>query len=125
VTVATLDPIIHPPKRLAATAILMASESAEFAFLRERLAVSDSDLSKQMKVLQDAGYVTVKKHGRGRGASTWYRMTREGRHAFEAHVAFLQSLVSGAAVSAAGQDATARRTEASEPTSTAPSGAGA
>jgi DNA-binding MarR family transcriptional regulator len=94
VTTAGLDPIIHPPKRLAAMAILAASESAEFAFLRERLAVSDSDLSKQMKVLQDAGYVKASKHGRGRGSSTWYRLTREGRHAFDAHVAFLQSLLS-------------------------------
>jgi DNA-binding MarR family transcriptional regulator len=97
VSTARLDPVIHPPKRLAATAILAASESVEFAFLRERLGVSDSDLSKQMKALQDAGYVKVIKHGRGRGSSTWYRMTREGRHAFEAHVAFLQSLVAGAA----------------------------
>jgi DNA-binding MarR family transcriptional regulator len=96
VNTAGLDPIIHPPKRLAAMAVLTASESAEFAFLRERLGISDSDLSKQMKVLQDAGYVRVMKHGRGRGSSTWYRLTREGRHAFEAHVAYLQSLVSGA-----------------------------
>jgi DNA-binding MarR family transcriptional regulator len=96
VNTAGLDPIIHPPKRLAAMAVLTASESAEFAFLRERLGLSDSDLSKQMKVLQDAGYVRVMKHGRGRGSSTWYRLTREGRHAFEAHVAYLQSLVSGA-----------------------------
>jgi DNA-binding transcriptional ArsR family regulator len=96
---AALDALIHPPKRLAAMAILAASEWADFAFLRERLDASDSDLSKQMKVLHDAGYVKVNKRGRGRGASTWYRLTREGRHAFEAHVAFLQSLVVSAPVS--------------------------
>ncbi len=91
--VARLDPVVHAPKRLAAMAILAASEWAEFAFLRERIEVSDSDLSKQMKVLQDAGYVKVAKRGRGRGASTWYRLTREGRQAFDAHVAFLHSLI--------------------------------
>lgn len=99
---AALDPLIHPPKRLAAMATLAASESAEFAFLRERLGVSDSDLSKQMKILQDAGYVKANKHGRGRGSSTWYRLTREGRQAFDAHVAFLQALVSGASAPAGG-----------------------
>lgn len=82
-----------------------ASESAELAYLRERLGVSDSDLSKQMKILQEAGYVKVTKHGRGRGASTWFRLTREGRDAFEARVAFLQALVSGAPASAGGRDA--------------------
>jgi DNA-binding transcriptional ArsR family regulator len=97
-SVAAFDALIHPHKRLAAMAILAASDSADFAFLRERLDVSDSDLSKQMKALQQAGYVKVNKRGRGRGASTWYRLTREGRHAFEAHVAFLQSLVTSAPV---------------------------
>jgi DNA-binding transcriptional ArsR family regulator len=93
VTQPQLDPTIHAPKRLAATAILAASEWAEFAYLRERLEVSDSVLSKHMKLLQEAGYVKVSKRGRGRGASTWYRLTREGRSAFEAHVAYLQSLI--------------------------------
>jgi DNA-binding transcriptional ArsR family regulator len=99
VSLAQLDPIIHAPKRLSAVAILAASEWAEFAFLREQLGLSDSDLSKQMRVLQDAGYVNVSKRGRGRGGSTWYRLTREGRHAFETHVAFLRSLVAGAPIS--------------------------
>ncbi|MDQ3630408.1 MAG: transcriptional regulator [Actinomycetota bacterium] len=91
-----LDPVIHAPKRLAIMAILAASEWAEFAFLRERLELSDSDLSKQMKVLLDAGYVKITKRGRGRGASTWYRGTREGRGAFKLHVASLESLIAGA-----------------------------
>ncbi len=98
-TVAEYDAVIHAPKRLAATAILAASDWAEFAFLRERLDVSDSDLSKQMKLLQDAGYVKVNKRGRGRGSSTWYRLTRNGRQAFEAHVAYLQSLIADVPIS--------------------------
>lgn len=48
---AALDARIHPPKRLAAMAILAASDWADFPFLRERLDLSDSDLSKQMKAL--------------------------------------------------------------------------
>jgi DNA-binding transcriptional ArsR family regulator len=107
VSTARLDPLVHPPKRLAAMAILAASEWAEFAFLRERLEVSDSVLSKHMKLLQDAGYVKVTKRGRGRGASTWYRLTREGRQAFVAHVAYLQSLVAGAPPATGGPDAAA------------------
>lgn len=92
-TFAALDPVIHGPKRLAAMAILAASEWADFAFLRDRLDVTDSDLSKQMKALSDAGYVKPLKRGTGRGGSTWYRITPTGRRAFESHVDALRALV--------------------------------
>jgi len=93
VSLAELDPVIHAPKRLATMAILAASEWAEFSFLRDQLEISDSDLSKQMRTLQEAGYATVVKRGTGRGGSTWYQMTGEGRRAFTAHVAALRSLL--------------------------------
>lgn len=65
----SLDPVIHAPKRLAAMAMLDAAESADFTFLREHLGLSDSDLSKQMSALAQAGYVTAAKSGRGRGST--------------------------------------------------------
>ncbi|WP_206422731.1 winged helix-turn-helix domain-containing protein [Nocardioides pantholopis] len=80
-----LDPVIHAPKRLAAMAVLSAATSATFPFLREHLGVSDSDLSKQMATLEKAGYVAVSKTGRGRGATTSYRITRAGRTAYSRH----------------------------------------
>lgn len=88
-----LDPLIHPPKRLAIMGILAASATVEFAFLRDRLAVSDSDLSKQMSALEQVGYLKVRKLGLGRGGSTWYGITPAGRLAFEGHVAALRALV--------------------------------
>ena len=42
-----LDPILNAPKRLAIMAVLAHSTSSDFAFLRQHLGVSDSDLSKQ------------------------------------------------------------------------------
>lgn len=60
-------------------AILANAPSASFRFLRDRLEISESDLSKQMSTLETAGYVTMAKDGHGRGASTTYAMTREGR----------------------------------------------
>ena len=90
-----LDPVIHAPKRLAAMAVLTGADSADFGFLREHLGVSDSDLSKQMSALEAAGYVTIRKHGRGRGGSTTYRATRAGRAAYARHRAALRSLLEG------------------------------
>jgi hypothetical protein len=50
-----LDAIIHTPKRLAIMALLDASVDADFAFLREHFDFSESDLSKQLKLLAEAG----------------------------------------------------------------------
>ncbi len=88
-----LDPVIHAPKRLAAMALLASAVDADFAFVRDRLQVSDSDLSKQMTELAKAGYVEVHKHGRGPGSSTTYRITRTGRRAYLAHRKALQALL--------------------------------
>ena len=88
-----LDPVIHAPKRLAAMAVLAGVESTDFGFLRDHLRVSDSDLSKQMTALEQAGYVKVTKTGRGRGGRTTYRATRAGRTAYAHHRAALRALL--------------------------------
>lgn len=80
-----LDPVIHAPKRLAAMAVLANANTVAFPFLRTHLGVSDSDLSKQMTTLEKAGYVAIVKAGRGRGATTTYRITRTGRVAYQRH----------------------------------------
>lgn len=87
-----LDPVIHAPKRLAAMAILVNSQTTDFGFLRDHLGVSDSDLSKQMAALEKAGYVTATKTSRGRGGSTWYRATPEGTRAFRRHMEALDAI---------------------------------
>jgi len=77
-------------------AMLNATEWVEFSFLRESLDVSDSDLSKQMTQLVDAGYAKARKSGFGRGTTTWFGITAAGRKAFDRHVAALRTLVENA-----------------------------
>lgn len=89
----SLDPVIHPPKRLAAMALLAHAQSADFRFLRDHLALSDSDLSKQMAELGRAGYVDISKQGRGPGATTTYRITRAGRRAYAGYRTALSALL--------------------------------
>jgi DNA-binding transcriptional ArsR family regulator len=89
-----LDPVLNAPKRLAIMAVLAHSTSSDFAFLRQHLGVSDSDLSKQAAALEAAGYITITKSGRGRGAVTAYKATRAGRGAYRRHRAALRNLLS-------------------------------
>jgi DNA-binding transcriptional ArsR family regulator len=99
-TAARFDELIHAPTRLAITSLLAAAEWVEFKFIRDATEMSDSALSKQLTILEDAGYVHIKKGFVGKRPRTWAKLTRTGRAAFEAHVAALQALVaqSGARV---------------------------
>ena len=92
-TLGDLDSVLSAPKRLGIMAMLDAAKSVEFSFLREQLGLSDSDLSKQMSVLCDAGYARMRKTGHGRGSTTWFSVTREGKRAFETHVKALKELI--------------------------------
>jgi DNA-binding MarR family transcriptional regulator len=101
-----LDPIVHAPKRLQLCAMLTEVDEGEFAALRDALDVSDSVLSKQLKVLEDAGYVTLNKTTIDSRVRTRARLTKAGRRAFAAHVAALQHIVAGAAAIAPGHQET-------------------
>jgi DNA-binding PadR family transcriptional regulator len=46
-------------------------------------------LSKQSRVLEDAGYVEVRKGAIGRRPRTWFGLTAEGRQAVQGHLTWL------------------------------------
>jgi DNA-binding MarR family transcriptional regulator len=87
--------VIHAPNRLRICAFLSALDRAEFGAVRDMLGVADSVASKQLKVLEDAGYVKLTKpRGRGR-VKTWAELAPAGKAAYAAHVAALKALVEG------------------------------
>lgn len=89
------DELIHPSTRLTLVATLAAADWAEFGFLRDRLGLSDSALSKQLATLEDAGYVETERRLEGRRHRVRARLTGRGRTAFDGHVAALQGIVAG------------------------------
>ena len=87
------DPFIHPIARLSICGLLAAgADWVEFAALRDAAGISDSVLSKQSRVLEDAGYVEVRKGAVGRRPRTWFRLTADGRRAVPGHLAWLAQL---------------------------------
>ena len=91
-----LDKRIHAPARLQLCASLMPLEEAEFQWLRERLEVSDSVLSKHLSQLEEAGYVALAKNPVGGRRRTFVSLTATGRRAFQSHMAALQELAAAA-----------------------------
>ena len=72
---------------------LMASGEADFNFLKAALGVSDGNLSTHLAVLEEHGYIAVRKEFVGRKPRTTYAPTPQGHRAFEAYVAALEAFV--------------------------------
>ena len=73
------DELIHPSTRLSIVALLAATDWAEFSFVRDRLELSDSALSKQFATLEDAGYITVERTVSNRRRRVRVALTPAGR----------------------------------------------
>jgi DNA-binding transcriptional ArsR family regulator len=88
-----LDETIHQPVRLSIMAILAQSKKVDFAFLRENLELSDSNLSRHLTALEEVGYIIITKVFEGKRPRTWLSLSTAGRTAFEQHVRALQQIV--------------------------------
>ena len=87
------DDLIHPSTRLSLVALLASADWIDFSFLRDRLGLSDSALSKQLSTLEEAGYVATERPVNNRRRRLRARLTNSGRRAFDGHVAALRELV--------------------------------
>jgi DNA-binding MarR family transcriptional regulator len=96
VTIAKFDEIIHPSTRLSIVALLAAVDWVDFTFVRDRLELSDSALSKQFATLEDAGYITIERRVTDRRRRVRVRLTPTGSKAFQSHVAALRQIVAAA-----------------------------
>jgi len=102
------DELIHEPTRLQLSGLLAAVVEAEFATLRGSLGISASALSKHVKALETAGYVTTRRVREGARTFLLVRMTDDGRHAFCGHVAEIQRLAGVASMRGKGAAGAAR-----------------
>lgn len=93
---ARFDELIHPSTRLSIVALLAATDWVDFAFVRDRLELSDSALSKQFATLEDAGYIVIDRPTQNRRRRVHVRLTDTGRDAFDGHVAALRQIVDNA-----------------------------
>jgi DNA-binding MarR family transcriptional regulator len=90
---AKFDELIHPSTRLSIVALLASADWIDFAFVRDRLGLSDSALSKQFATLEEAGYVSIERPLADRRRRVRARLTPTGKKAFDGHVAALQAVL--------------------------------
>ncbi len=101
-TAARFDELIHPSTRLTLVATLAAADWADFGYLKDHLSLSDSALSKQLAVLEQAGYLITERDTAGNRRKVRARLTEVGRDAFTGHIAALQDLAAQASGPAVG-----------------------
>ncbi len=78
-----LDPILHNELRLGIMSILMQVKSAEFGDLLKKTGATKGNLSTQLKKLEEAKYIKIKKTFRKNYPLTLASITSKGRRAFE------------------------------------------
>ena len=94
------DEVVHQSMRLRILATLHALPHGgplEFVELKALLSATDGNLGTHLATLEKAGYVLSEKDFVGRKPRTQLTLTPAGRRAFEEHVAYLRSVIAGAA----------------------------
>ena len=99
---AKLDPVIHPINRLKICATLFHSGATggrqmKYAVLAELTELPADTLSKQLKHLEDSGYISrTREYGSTRAKdAVWVALTNTGTQAYAQHVAALKAMTEG------------------------------
>ncbi|HEV3005388.1 MAG TPA: transcriptional regulator [Pirellulales bacterium] len=93
-----LERVLHEKARLGLVTSLVAHPAGlTFNDLKELCALTDGNLNRHLKVLQDAGLVDVQKGVRGNRPQTLCRITPAGRQRFLDYVGVLEQVVVDAA----------------------------
>jgi DNA-binding MarR family transcriptional regulator len=92
-----LDALLQHRSRLGA-AVLLSGAELSFSRLKALLGETDGNLGAQLRKLEDAGYVSVRKEFADRKPVSWYALTPGGQRALKAHLAAMEELIKAAKV---------------------------
>jgi DNA-binding transcriptional ArsR family regulator len=87
------DDLILSRARLGIVSALIGGDELEFTFLRNALKLSDGNLSVQIRKLEKAGYIKVKKVFIERKPKTFCKISPKGRKAMLGLLRHLENLV--------------------------------
>jgi DNA-binding MarR family transcriptional regulator len=91
-----LDPLLQHRSRLGTMVVLSTTDSLNFTRLRELLQETDGNLGAQLRKLEDAEYIKVKKEFANRKPVSWYEITRKGQAALAKHLHAMEEIIKAA-----------------------------
>lgn len=83
---------MHEPTRLKICTTLTPLPELEYGRLQDVLGLTAPTLSKHLRVLVDASYVSLAKRARDGHVRTWVSLTNDGREALCGHVSEIQRM---------------------------------
>jgi DNA-binding MarR family transcriptional regulator len=93
-----LDAVLQHRSRLGACVLLSTADALSFSRLRELLDETDGNLGAQLRKLEEAGYVSVRKEFVDRRPVSWYSLSPAGGRALRGHLAALESVIKAAQI---------------------------
>lgn len=100
-----LKSIFHEPNRLAImSALCSAANGLKFRELKEQCELTDGNLSRHLKALEEAAVVQIEKKFVGAKPQTTVLLTDDGREKFVLYLQALEEVLQKAAVAVAGSD---------------------
>ena len=91
-----LDPMFEHRARLAISVLLARHGEISFARFKQQLELTDGNLGAQLRKLEEARYIDLRRDFVERKPVTWYRLTRDGRKALDRHLQALQAMIAAA-----------------------------
>ena len=88
-----LDPALEHRTRLAIAVLLARHGEISFSRFKEQLALTDGNLGAQLRKLEDAAYLALRREFVERRPVTWYSLTPAGRKALDRHMRALQAVI--------------------------------
>ena len=86
-----LDPVFLNQLRLQILTLVLANKEVDFSFLVEATGATGGNVSTQMKICEDAGYLVMTKTFKNNRPNTSLKMTSKGIKAYDTYVAVLKS----------------------------------
>jgi len=91
-----LDPLLQHRSRLGALVLLSSVDAMNFARLKSLLDETDGNLGAQLRKLEEADYVQVRKEFADRKPVSWYALTSKGRSALKSHLRAMEAVIKSA-----------------------------
>lgn len=88
-----LDKAFESRVRLGLMSVLTVNEWVDFNELKQLLDVTDGNLASHITALEKKQFIEVRKRFVGKKPNTAFRITTEGRKAFEYHLQALENLL--------------------------------
>ena len=88
-----LNQVIHQKARLGIMSILMASRQVEFNYLKDRLKLTDGNLSSHLSLLEKEKYIKINKKFVKKKPKTLCQMSDKGRQAFKEYLENLEKII--------------------------------